>query len=1044
MVEGPVLGVLTLSVGGDYFGSILGGIAGAAASAGGRMITIQTLGAGTFELDAPEPPEFDYPVAWRHISAFIVILNSAPLPYLTAIRRAGKPVIMISDEMPGFSCPVVQPDNRTGVREAVLHLVEHGHRDIAFAGYLEVRDLCERYEAYRDALLECGITPRPELYFDTGDNRETGGARAAHAMLAAGLPCTAVITGNDLNAIGLMRALLSAGLELPRQQAVVGFDDMDGVVYLTPSLSTVRQRFKSLGHLAATLALRALAGEDVESRTWYVPTSFQPRESCGCPDPLTLNAVSTAQEPNICAADQLVAAASSELPPGEPELAQHATISRGVDVLARSLNAAADGLPEPNPLELRQALTALRTLYAHHPEGMVRMMRHVRRFGLYLAERAGERDPDAARRVRSTTEDVLVALAQRQSRVRPIATDEFLTKLKMLYTVSKDLLCRQESDPRDLSWVKDTNARGGCLGLWSDGPDPASRTETTLRIAANFRLAEGAVSAPAGLVTPESFPPADLVELADLSADLMVYVAPLKIGASDWGMLALVAPIEAHLVTGREMMNQWAALLTIALDHEAVLKSLREQKELLRHAALYDPLTGLANRTLFLNRLEQAISTQARQPDHHFSVVLLDLDGFKVVNDSLGHLAGDQLLVRVAERIRASAGDADVAARFGGDEFAILLCHNDCAAGSPDSFRHCDGAGGQDPVTVAERIRAALEVPFRLGEEEVVVSASIGISLSTSGYQHAEDVIRDADTAMYSAKWHRKGSHAVFDVAMHDRVVSRLRTETELRRALETGAFELLYQPIVRLDDAQACAFESLLRWRHPIRGLVTPDAFLPIAEDSGLMPPIGRWVLTESCRQMSAWRASGAAPEDLRISVNVSNRQFWHTRLLEDVEESLRAASLDPSALIIEITEGVIMNDVSAAHRRLAALHDMGVRLHIDDFGTGYSSLAALHRLSIDAFKIDRSFVAPLDVDARSRELVRSIISMGINLRLDLVAEGIETTRQRDHLRGYGCHHGQGYLFSKPVRADQAEAVLRERVTPFLAPVAGPRSASR
>lgn len=1007
MAESPTIGVLTMSVSCDYFGGILGGIARTTAAAGGRMITIQTLGAGTFDFDPPEPPDFRHPTAWDHVAAFIVIVNSASLAYLEAVRRAGKPVVTISDEMAGFPCPVVLPDNRTGVRDAVRHLVDHGHRDIAFAGYLELRDLRERYEAYRDTLAACGITPRADLFFDTGDNRESGGERAARAMMAAGLPSTAVVTGNDLNAIGLMRTLLAAGLDLPREQAIVGFDDLPGVVYLTPSLSTVRQRFENLGQTAAELALRAVAGDDVEARTWYVPTSFQPRESCGCPDTLALGALSDAAVPDVSSVDQLTAHLATTLLPGRADPASQATIARGAKVIGDVLRAAGDGGPRPNLFEFRQTLIGLQTLNEQHPEGMVAMMRGVRHFGLSLARRTARRDPAGAGRVRAGTEDVVVALAQSGLRARPIEEDVFLTTLKMMYTVSKNLLRSHETEPRGLDWIQDTNARGGCLALWS----ATAGSESTLDIVTMFERDRGVVSTPAGPVPPQSFPPAELIELADLDADQMVYVAPLKIGESDWGMLALVGPIEAHLVTGREMMNQWAALLAIALDHEAVLKSLREQKELLRHAALYDPLTGLANRTLFLNKLEQAIAAQTRHPDRHYSVLLLDLDGFKLVNDSLGHLAGDRLLIRVAERIQASAPDADVAARFGGDEFAILLCH--CR-------------DGQDPVAVAERIRAALQIPFRLGDEEVVVSASIGISLSTTGYQHAEDVIRDADTAMYSAKWRRKGSHAMFDIAMHAQVVGRLRTEAELRRALETGAFTLHYQPIVRLEDGDPYAFEALIRWRHPVRGLVAPGEFLPIAEESGLMPLIGRWVLTESCRQVSAWRAAGLGPDGLRISVNVSNRQFWHTRLLEDIQESLQLADLDPSALIIEITEGVIVNDVQAARQKLATLHDLGVRLHIDDFGTGYSSLEALHHLNIDAFKIDRSFVAPLVTAGKSRELVRTIVSMGLNLGLELVAEGIETAQQRDHLRRYGCHHGQGHLFSRPVPGAEAEAILR------------------
>jgi diguanylate cyclase (GGDEF)-like protein len=1010
VVEGPTIGVLTMSVGCEYFGGILGGIARTTAAEGGRMIAIQTLGAGTFDFDPPEPPDFRHPIAWDHVSAFIVILNSASLAYLQAIRQAGKPVIMISDEMAGFSCPVVLPDNRNGVREAVLHLVGHGHREIAFAGYLELRDICERYEVYRETLLECGITPRDELRYDTGDNRESGGDRAARAMIAAGLPSTAVVTGNDLNAIGLMRTLQAAGHDLPREQAIVGFDDMDGVVYLTPSLSTVRQSFESLGQLAASLALRAIAGEDVAAGKWYVPTSFQARESCGCPDTLALRRSSAATVP-VASPEQLVVQVTAALTPDRIDAVSQAAIQKCVDVVASALEAAADDAGGPSPFELRRALIHLQVLTGQYPEALGRIMRCIRQYGLNLAQCVATRDPVAGERIRTGTEDIVVALVQCGSRARPVEENEFLSTLKMLYTVSKNLLSSHEKEPRALAWIEDTNARGGCLGLWSHTEGGGPGTEPTFDPVTIFERGRGLVPVRPGPVSPPSFPPLDLVELADLNADQMVYVAPLKLGTSDWGMLALVGPIEADVATGREMMNQWAALLTIALDHEAVLKSLRLQEEMLRHAALYDPLTGLANRTLFRAKLEQALDSQEQYPERHWSVLLLDLDGFKLVNDSMGHLAGDRLLILVAERIRACTGEADVAARFGGDEFAVLIS---------------DPPEGHGPVAVAQRIRAALNVPFRLGEEEVVISASIGISLSTTGYRLAEDVIRDADTAMYSAKWQRKGSHAVFDVGMHARVVDRLRTEAELRRALETNAFELHYQPIVRLTDGVTCAFEALIRWRHPIRGLVGPNDFLPIAEESGLMPPIGRWVLTEACRQVSAWRAASYAPEGLRISVNVSNRQFWHTRLLNDIQDSLRETRLDPSALIIEITEGVIVNDVQAAHQRLAALHDMGVQVHIDDFGTGYSSLEALHRMTIDAFKIDRSFVTPLSAGGKSRELVRSIVSMGVNLGLELVAEGIENASQCEHLRTFGCHYGQGHLFSGPVTGARAEEILR------------------
>jgi diguanylate cyclase (GGDEF)-like protein len=460
--------------------------------------------------------------------------------------------------------------------------------------------------------------------------------------------------------------------------------------------------------------------------------------------------------------------------------------------------------------------------------------------------------------------------------------------------------------------------------------------------------------------------------------------------------------VETRVGTGREPMNHWAALLTVALDHQQVLAELRRKEERLRVAALYDHLTGLPNRILFLDRLRQAM----RRRERDFAVLFVDLDGFKVVNDSLGHAAGDRLLIQVANRIAASLRESDTAARFGGDEFLILL------------------DGDTAPEQVAERLHAALAPPFRLHGQDVVVTASIGITIGGARYADAEDLVRDADIAMYWSKSHRKGSHAMFDVAMHARAVTRLQVETELRQAIERGELEVHYQPIVQLASGRTRAFEALIRWRHPTRGLVRPDDFLPVAEETGLAIPIGRWVVDESCRQLAAWQRTPGR-EDLRISVNVSNRQFWQGGLIEDIEESLRRSRLHPRSLAFEITEGVIMNNVALARKMLQDLHDLGCELHIDDFGTGYSSLEALHRLPIDALKIDRSFVARLGIDAKSSALVHTIVLMGGSLGLQLIAESVETEAQRDHLLRLGCAYGQGHLFSAPVPASQAEPLI-------------------
>ena len=1009
MNDRPTIGVLSTSFGGTYFGSVLGGIKRATAAADGRIIAIQTLDAGTVDRDLSDPPEFQHRVAWDHVSGFVVILNAANKDYLTAIRNTGKPVVMISDNVPGFSCPVVLPDNRIGIHEAVDHLVEHGHHAIAFAGHPVQRDFSQRYEAYRDALTRHGITPRANLFFDTGNNQESGGEDAAAKMIAAGMPSTAVIAGNDLNAVGLMRTLTAAGYDLPRDQAVVGFDDMDWVVYLTPSLSSVRQRFDDVGSRAVELVLQQLAGEKVEPGFHYLPTTFVPRESCGCPDTLALGEPAVAGHPGVATTEELTARLLDSVGGVDVDLSTADVLARAAEEITVNIRAAAEGAPGPNPFRLRQALSRLHGLQ-RRPESLIEMMRCVRSFGRSAASTARTEDGAAADRVEACTEEIMVALAQSQARAQFRDGRYFQSTLNAQYTVSMNLLRSHEEDPRMLAWIEGTHSRAGCLGLWSRQSADSSTGEAALDIVTVFERGGQAVRPAGTAITPRSFPPAEVVALADLAADDMVFVAPMKVNASDWGMLAIVGPIEALVPTGREMMNQWAALLTIALDHEAVLESLREREERLRYAALYDQLTGLANRTLFLERLRHSIARAQRRSDYRFAVLLLDLDGFKLVNDSLGHLAGDQLLVQVAARVGDCVRGTDIAARFGGDEFAILLD---------------DIVDVESPVAVAERIHAALKTPFRLGDEEVVVSSSIGISLSATGYDHAEDVIRDADTAMYSAKWRGKGTHAIFDVGMHAKAVGRLRTEAELRRALDMGELEAHFQPIMRLEGGQIAAVEALMRWRHPIRGLIAPADFLPIAEESGLMLPMGRWILAESCRQLRAWQLSGVAPDNLKISVNVSDRQFWHGRLLEDVRDCIEMASIEPSDLCLEITEGVIMRDAKLARMMLTELHEMGVELHIDDFGTGYSSLEALCHLPIDGLKIDRSFVSPLGSDSRSAELVRTIVLMGANLGMDIIAEGVETAEQCGFLQRIGCTYGQGYLFSRPLPGPEATAFL-------------------
>ncbi|HET9680117.1 MAG TPA: EAL domain-containing protein [Gammaproteobacteria bacterium] len=445
------------------------------------------------------------------------------------------------------------------------------------------------------------------------------------------------------------------------------------------------------------------------------------------------------------------------------------------------------------------------------------------------------------------------------------------------------------------------------------------------------------------------------------------------------------------------------------------VRDITQQKRIerqLRHNATHDPLTGLPNRTLFTERLQRVMQYERDGKQPGYAVLFLDFDAFELVNDSLGHAAGDQLLIDIAQRLQQRVRPWDTLARHGGDEFTILLEQIYTA---------------RDAFDVAEHIHTVLQQPLQLGDHEVFTNASIGIALGQPAYNTTEEILRNADTAMYQAKARGKSATALFDDSMLVAARGRLLLETQLRNALNANEFRIFYQPIFDLKNQRLTGFETLLRWQHPQRGLLGPDAFLTVAQEAGLILPIGWWVLFEACSQLTVWRKRFPVARGLSVSVNIAERQFTHADLPARVAEALQQSNLPPNALNIEITETVFMESRLAARDILQRLKQLGVSVHMDDFGTGYSSLSYLDQLPLDALKIDRSFITGLTAGRRPQAIIKTIVQLAREFKLTTVAEGIETHEQARLLRRIGCHYGQGWFFEKALPADEIETLLQK-----------------
>jgi diguanylate cyclase (GGDEF)-like protein/PAS domain S-box-containing protein len=871
------IGVLSPLIAGSYMSALLSAIAEAVADDGGRLVAIQTLDPSQGSIDT-RVPKYGLRAAWEQVAGFIVVLNAVDRSYLEALREAGKPVVLLSQKVEGFSCPVVQADNRGGVRLAIAHLIEHGHRRIAFVGSRFQSDTRERYEAYREALTDHGIHPDDSLLFETSDNLEGSGELAAKAMLAAGMPSTALVAATDYNALGVMKVLSEAGLDLPGDQAIVGFDDAEGESSVRPTLSSVRQSYSVTGRLAADLLLDMVAGRQVAAGVHRVPTSFVARESCGC---ATGTAVGMLGEPDPhllpTPRDRLRFRLERLLNGTEPMAAdQSAALDTAVEAIASSAQATGDGAP-PARCAFREAAHALFSISPRWSTITV-AVDCLRRYREELEASADS--STVAPDLEATITEMLVELSRSLAQRESTASTALHVQMRREHQLSMALVGGSMGDPRSLGWLDNTAARAGCLGLWSADREEGGDRQHLLTLSGAYTREAPPLQLPAQ-ARVEDFPPLELFEDVEWAAGDISVVLPVKTKGMDLGLMAMVTPIEITHLTVRDLHFENNALVSVAVEREVMTEWLRAQtedlaraykrerdlveeirrseeryalaaraandglwdwqlgtssvyysdrwktmighqgaeigtspdewfrrvhpadlarlrqavsdcvagkrevmecehrlraadgtyrwmlcqalavraapdgsatrlvgsltdvtaqrelEEKLRYGAHHDALTGLPNRTLFLDRLTQALARARRNPDAQIALLFLDLDGFKQVNDNLGHLVGDQLLVKVAERLGQRLRQSDTAARLGGDEFAVLL-----------EDVHAPEALG----AIADEISRRLCAPYDIDGEQVVISAAVGAALSTTGTERPDDMLRSADSAMYLAK----------------------------------------------------------------------------------------------------------------------------------------------------------------------------------------------------------------------------------------------------------------------------------------------------
>lgn len=998
----PTIGLLTPFLGGNYLGDVINSIQMAASNKGARLIAIRTAG-----------KDFDCPIAQEHVDGWIVLNNAVSDQYLMAIDHEWKrPVVTIAKDISDLSMKgqMVSCDNEGGIKEAVHHLYEHGHRSIGFIGRIHLDDMKRRLSGYKQAMKQLGLPFKPEFVIDPNDTSVLGGRLAAEQIVAAGFPFKAAVACTDMLAYGLIERLNELGYNVPEDFAIIGFDNTDTARASYPGLSSLEQHLDKAGEAAVDLLLKRINDEIEADNPHLIQCSLSVRGSCGCS------------------------------PTSETALEEVAVSREIVEDYIRGTNRITEMNVryEFNKFILNYKFEMIKdlswVLAPHFDWGMLGIWSeatsdnlgndlNIKEYYHFQSneQRLNETDIsigsfppyELLNQYNDESESSIIYVIPYRTEVHNWSVlamgaswDKWLQHIRNHISIVHYLDIISNTLDRQ-ALLEEVREQGRQYKQIAEHLEIVSRTsndgiwdwdKVTGAITWNQRLHE-LLEREQALPFPEIIHPDDLAIYNDVLQEHIRNDSPFMLdvrlrkgnGSDMWVVLSGEAINDAN--------NTPIRMIGSVRD----ITERKEAEQQMRHMAYHDTLTGAMNRRGFVEELLRKAAEATRK----FAVIMIDLDHFKKINDSYGHQLGDRLLHLVSSEFKRHSKAEDVIARFGGDEFVIMYVYEDIS--EVEAFTQLMG----DRLTTL------------LFDDNInfTISMSAGISLFPRDGSDADTLIKKADIAMYKVKQSGKNSYELFSPDMIEQTMWKINTENELKHAIDKNQFVLHYQPQFNLQTGQFFGVEALLRWNSPTQGIVSPMTFIPLAEETGLIGPIGAWAIEEACRQSVKWVNQGYRP--FKISVNISGIQLKQARLIDDVIDILRRTGMDPNYLCFEITESMIIDNLDNTIDMLKQLERLGIRTAMDDFGTGYSSLSVLKRLPLNMLKIDKSFIREITLEDQDIDIVKAIISIANSLGLYVVAEGVELKEQHELLRELGCHYMQGFYMSKPLPPAELERFL-------------------